>query len=76
MRIYVNVYAVFDTLGQVCPRVIIWEDGRRFPIDRVLAVEQRACLRSGGAGLRYHVMIGGKERYLYLNESRWFVEGP
>lgn len=74
MKTYVNVFALFDNLGQITPRAIIWEDGRRFPIDRILRVERRASLRSGGAGLRYHVVIAGHERYLYLEETRWFVE--
>lgn len=74
MKTYVNVYAVFDTLGQIMPRAIIWEDGRKFPVDRVLQVEKRASLRSGGAGLRYLVIIAGHRRYLYLEETKWFVE--
>ncbi|MBE6759132.1 MAG: hypothetical protein E7554_03475 [Ruminococcaceae bacterium] len=74
MKTYVNVYAVFDTLGQIMPRAIIWEDGRKFPIDRILHIDRRASLRSGGAGLRYHVVIAGHQRYLYLEETKWFVE--
>lgn len=74
MKTYVNVFAVFDTLGQIMPRAVLWEDGRRFPIDRVKSIERRASLRSGGAGLRYHVIICGQERYLYLEETRWFIE--
>ena len=74
MKTYVNVFAVFDTFGQVLPRAVIWEDGRKFVIDRVLRVEQRASLRCGGTGLRYHVIICGHERYLYLERTRWFIE--
>ena len=43
-------------------------------IDRIIHMDRRASLRSGGAGLRYHVDIAGHERYLYLEETRWFVE--
>ncbi len=74
MKIYVNVFAVFDTMGQILPKAIIWEDGRKFLIDKVLRVEQKASLRCGGAGLRYHVVIAGHERYLFLEQTRWFVE--
>ena len=74
MKNYINVFAMFDSLGQITPRVILWEDGRKFYIDRIIKVERRASLRSGGAGLRYHVVIAGHERYLYLEETRWFVE--
>ena len=75
MKTYVNVYAVFDTLGQIIPRAIIWEDGRKFPVDRVLQVDSCASLRSGGAGTRYLVIIAGHKRYLYLEKTKWFVEG-
>ena len=74
MKTYVNVFAVFDTTGQITPRAIIWEGGKRFVIDKIIRVEQRSSLRSGGAGLRYHVMIAGHERYLYLDDARWFIE--
>jgi len=74
MRTYVNVYAAFDTDGRIYPKMIIWKDGRRFPVDRVLDVQHKSCLRSGGSGLRYHISVGGQERYLYLYETRWFVE--
>jgi len=74
LRTYINVFAVFDCSGNITPRAIIWTDGRRYIIDRIIRVEQRAALRSGGAGLRYHVSICGQERYLYLEETRWFVE--
>lgn len=74
MRTYVNVFALFDETGRITPRAIIWNDGRRFTIDRIVRVEQKAALRSGGAGLRYHVIISGHERYLYFNDTRWFIE--
>lgn len=74
MKTYINVFALFDSLGQITPRAIVWTDGRRFAIDRIFSVDRRASLRSGGAGLRYHVEIAGQERYLYLEETRWFVE--
>ncbi len=74
MKTYVNVFAVFDVDGGITPRAIIWEDSRRYIIDKVIRVERRASLRSGGAGLRYHVVIAGHERYLYLEETRWFIE--
>ena len=43
-------------------------------IDRVLDVRPAASLKAGGAGLRYTVRIGRTETYLFLEETRWFVE--
>lgn len=74
MKTYVKVGAVFDTDGKIMPKTIIWEDGRRFSVDRVLDIQRRASLRSGGCGLRYRVRICGHERYLFLEETRWFIE--
>ena len=76
-KIYVNVIACHDTEGNIVPLEIIWEDGRRFEIDRVLAKERRASMRAGGIGWRYTVRIQGKQRYLYheIGEGeKWFVE--
>ena len=35
-KIYVEVVAVFKKEGLLLPREIVWEDGRRFPVDKVL----------------------------------------
>ena len=53
---------------------IIWDDGRRFQVDRVTDVRRRASMKVGGVGMRYTCVIMGHERYLYLEENRWFVE--
>ena len=55
--------------------VDLWEDGRRFDIDRVVHVERAASRKAGGVGLRYTVMIGGKRHHLYYEDNfKWFVE--
>ena len=82
-KVYVPVKASFDADGNILPTEILWEDGRRYPIDKVLKVRQAAAMRSGGQGDRYTIMVGGKESYLYFERStnltgrnlgRWFVE--
>lgn len=35
---YVEVMVRFREDGRMLPRMVYWEDGRRFPVDRVLAV--------------------------------------
>ena len=71
----VEVIAKFDTAGGITPLMIVWEDGRKLPIDRVTDVRRAASLKAGGVGLRYTVVIYGKQRYLYYEEPLWFVEG-
>ena len=74
-KIYVETAAEFSADGQLKPLWIIWEDGRKFEIDRVLRVERAASRKAVGIGLRYTVMIRGHEHHLYYEENyRWFVE--
>ena len=73
-KVYVDVTARFDKDGQITPVSVTWEDGRRFPVDRVLDIRRAASLKAGGAGIRYTVRILGKETFLFLEENRWFVE--
>lgn len=74
MKQFVSVEAKFDTDGNLLPLSIIWDDGRKFEIDRVTDVRYSASLKSGGTGLRYTCRIGNHLRYLYLDDKRWFIE--
>ena len=71
---YVDVTAVFHSDGTVIPLCVNWSDGRRFPIDRVTDIRRAASLKAGGVGIRYTCMINGHEKFLFLEESRWFLE--
>ncbi len=73
-KTYVSVTARFDTIGNIFPYKIEWEDGRVFGIDKVVDVRPCASLRCGGFGIRYTCSIKGKEAYLFYEDSRWFVE--
>lgn len=71
---YVEVTARFDTDGRVFPLKILWEDGSSYFIDKILDVRPAASLKAGGAGIRYTCRINMTEKFLFLEESRWFVE--
>lgn len=73
-KVYVDVYAVMRKDGTLLPRSFVWEDGEKYKIDRVLHITPAASLKVGGRGVRYTVSIGGKERYMFREEDRWFVE--
>lgn len=60
--------------GKIIPLYILWENGKRFEIDKVLDVRLRASTKGGGMGLRYLVRIGQNERFLFLDGIIWFVE--
>ena len=73
-RINVSVTVRFDPDGRMFPLSITWEDGRVFPVDRVLDVRRAASLKAGGQGIRYPCRIAGHERYLFFENPGWFVE--
>lgn len=71
---YVSVELKVDAEGTVCPLSIIWEDGQKFEIDRVLDVRFAASRKAGGVGTRYTCIIRGQQRYLYWEDPQWFIE--
>ena len=82
-KVYVPVQVLFDEEGGMRPRALRWEDGRIYPIDRVLDIRPSGAAKAGGHGDRYTVRIAGKETYLFFEHSvdtedarpgRWFVE--
>lgn len=74
MKQYISVTARFDPDGNLLPLKIHWNDGRSFDIDRVTDIRYAASLKAGGAGLRYTCRIAGVEKYIFLEENRWFVD--
>ena len=73
-RAYVKVVVEFSPEGKIVPLSVEWEDGRKFPVDRLLDVRRAASTKVGGTGMRYTVRIMGHETYLFEDRGRWFVE--
>ena len=71
---FVEIIARMTPDGTPKPLQLIWDDGRSFDIDAILDIRKKASTKGGGAGLRYTVKIKGKERFLFLNEDKWFIE--
>jgi hypothetical protein len=74
-KVHVRVLAEFDEQGHLQPKSIVWEDGRRYTIDRVLDVRPAASLKVGGSGMRYTCRIRGQSVYLFEDDHCWFMEG-
>ena len=83
VKVYVPVEVSFGEDGRMLPHTITWEDGKRYPIDRVSDIRPAPALKAGGQGDRYTVWIGGKQSYLFFERcatvsgcslGRWFVE--
>lgn len=73
-KVYVPVTLDVDSDGNIYPRSIVWEDGHVYEIDRLKYRCHAASTKVGGCGMRYTVMIEGKETYLFEEDGRWFVE--
>lgn len=70
---YTQVKALFNEEGEITPLSITYE-GEEFEIDRICDIRPAASLKSGGAGIRYTCYIEGKLSYLFLEETKWFIE--
>lgn len=57
--------------GIVLPQKIAWDDGRVWNVERVLHTCRSPDLSF--EGIRYTVLIGGLEKYLYQYGRRWYV---
>ena len=60
------------------PLYIVWEDGVRYKIDRVIDVRPAASHKAGGAGICYTIRVKDRVRQLFFEEDRlggkWFME--
>lgn len=69
-KVYVNVdYQVFGG-GALKPVCIYWTDGRAFDVRKTL----HSCTSEDDfEGIRYTVLIGSAEKYLYRIGGKWYV---
>ncbi len=70
---YVEVLARFDKDGKIIPFMLKLDD-EKYEIDRIRDIRPAASLKSGGAGIRYTCSIMGVTTYLFLEETKWFIE--
>lgn len=73
-KVFISVTAEYTCDGAILPISFVWEDGKRYKIDKLVDVRHAASLKAGGAGLCYTCMIHGKQTHLYLEDDRWFME--
>lgn len=73
---YVDVVSLTTADGRVTPLTIVWNDGRRYQIDRVTNRRQAHSLKTGGTGMRYTILVEGRQTHLWYDDYRgaWFVE--
>ncbi len=69
---YVEVLARFDTKEKLS--FMLKMDDEKYEIDRIRDIRPAASLKSGGAGIRYTCSIMGVTTYLFLEDTKWFIE--
>ena len=83
-KVYVSVTVDFSSEGVMLPRTIVWEDGKKYDIDRVIFIRQAYAAKAGVQVDRYTIQVNGERTYLYFERSTnlsgngiggWFVEG-
>lgn len=73
-KAYVSVNLDVDEDGVIYPRYIRWSNGKLFQIDQLLYKCRATSSKVSGGGIRYTVMIQGRQTYLYHEGNKWFVE--
>lgn len=65
-KVYVDVVAEFSKEGCLIPILFVWEDGRKYKIDKVLKIERCASRKAGGVGTMYTCMVQGRKAICFL----------
>ncbi|MFA6282224.1 MAG: hypothetical protein WCY05_06980 [Candidatus Omnitrophota bacterium] len=73
---YVDIIIKVSTSGKVTPMAILWDDGRKYDIDKVIDVRYSAS-QTGEGGIRYKCLVQGKEVFVFEEQGKkrlWFIE--
>ena len=71
---YVAVNLDVDKNGTVSPRFIRWPNGQIFLIEKLKYKCRATSAKVSGGGIRYTVIIRGRETFLFSEGNKWFVE--
>ncbi len=70
-KVSVTVESERNANGVLIPKSVLWADGRRFDVSRVLFYSESST--GEYEGIRYTVMIGSMEKYIYRANQSWYV---
>jgi hypothetical protein len=73
-KVFVDVIVKHTKDGRRLPMIILWENGKKYEVEKVLDIRRAASLKAGGQGLKYKCRILGSETCLWLEDGKWFVE--
>ncbi len=69
---YIRVDCKRSRDGTEKPSVIYWDDGRKWRVSKVLHISTPA--ENEFEGIRYTILVGSAEQYLYKAGDKWYVE--
>lgn len=77
-RIYVTVVAEVTEEGDLFPRLIRFDDGSEYKVDRRLQTPQRHRAKDGSGDWRFTCLVEGRPATLYFDASsyRWWLGAP
>lgn len=70
----VAVIAKFPIDGIVKPVAVVWEDGRRFDVEKIVDFTQLPKMDASGFRYIYKCIIAGTDRCIYYNDDKWYLE--
>lgn len=82
-KVYVKVTSDTDATGYTEPKMIIWPDGRKYPVEDVKDFCPAGTVGRPYSGDCYTVVVRGQRRRLFYEQvddrfcgrhGRWFVE--
>ena len=71
---YVSVNLDVSEDGTLYSRIVRWGKDKSYTVDQILYKCRAASKKVYGEGIRYTVIIRGKEAYLFREGDKWFVE--
>lgn len=74
-KVYVGVMLKVSPEGDIRPVNITYIDGITYEIDRLKQRGRAHATKVGGTGIRYTIVVGNKETFLFEDEGKWYVEG-
>ena len=74
-KVFVGVMVKVSPEGEIRPINITYTDGITYEIDRLKQRCRAHATKVGGTVIRYTIVLGNKEKYLFEDEGKWYVEG-
>ncbi len=75
-RLYITVVAQVSPKGDILPKMITFEDGSSFKVDRRLQTPQRQAAKDGSPDWRFPCLIQGRPVTLFYDPRsyRWWLD--